>query len=77
MNYRRQDAQRAYANTCSWITRHDSYSTWLSEAHGLLWIKGKPGSGKSTLMEYLLRGFVDEAISIIENRSRETASNSK
>ncbi|CZR68408.1 related to ankyrin [Phialocephala subalpina] len=55
MNSRRQDTKRAHANTCGWITSHPSYTNWLKEGSGILWIKGKPGSGKSTLMEYLLR----------------------
>jgi len=61
MNYRRQDTQRAHANTCGWITHHPSYTTWLAEGSGILWIKGKPGSGKSTLMEFLLRDFEKQA----------------
>jgi ankyrin repeat protein len=61
MGYRRHDTKRAYANTCDWITRHQSYTTWLKEGSGILWIKGKPGSGKSTLMEYLLRDFEKQA----------------
>ncbi|KAH7330053.1 hypothetical protein BKA65DRAFT_460559 [Rhexocercosporidium sp. MPI-PUGE-AT-0058] len=62
MNYRRQDTQRAYAKTCGWITRHPSYTTWLEDGSGILWIKGKPGSGKSTLMEFLLRDFEKQAL---------------
>ncbi|KAG9228857.1 hypothetical protein BJ875DRAFT_219133, partial [Amylocarpus encephaloides] len=62
MNYRRQDTQRAYAKTCGWITRHQSYTTWLEDGTGILWIKGKPGSGKSTLMEFLLRDFEKQAL---------------
>jgi ankyrin repeat protein len=61
MGYRRYDTKRAHANTCDWITRHQSYTTWLEEGSGILWIKGKPGSGKSTLMEYLLRDFEKQA----------------
>lgn len=35
------------------------YQDWLDTAkspdhHGLLWIKGKPGSGKSTLMNFIV-----------------------
>jgi len=62
MNYRRQDTQRAHANTCGWITHHPSYTTWRKEGSGILWIKGKPGSGKSTLMEFLLRDFEKQAL---------------
>ncbi|KAM0168551.1 hypothetical protein ACHAPF_010891 [Botrytis cinerea] len=61
MGYRRRDTKRAHANTCDWITRHLSYTTWLKEGSGILWIKGKPGSGKSTLMEFLLRDFEKQA----------------
>ncbi|KAH9204318.1 hypothetical protein DL95DRAFT_248121, partial [Leptodontidium sp. 2 PMI_412] len=57
MDYRRQDTRRAHSKTCGWITNHPSYTTWLDEGFGILWIKGKPGSGKSTLMEFLLRDF--------------------
>ncbi|PQE30879.1 ankyrin repeat-containing protein [Rutstroemia sp. NJR-2017a WRK4] len=61
MGHRRHDTKRAHANTCDWITCHQSYTTWLKEGSGILWIKGKPGSGKSTLMEYLLRDFEKQA----------------
>jgi hypothetical protein len=33
-----------------WRNRHD-----LQNNNGLLWIKGKPGAGKSTLMKYILK----------------------
>jgi ankyrin repeat protein len=35
---------------------------WLEDGSGILWIKGKPGSGKSTLMEFLLRDFETQAL---------------
>lgn len=41
--------------TCAWLLRHSSYSTWLSQRQGLLWVKGNPGVGKSTLLKYALR----------------------
>ncbi|KAE8440868.1 hypothetical protein EG329_006366 [Mollisiaceae sp. DMI_Dod_QoI] len=62
MNYRQQDTQRAHANTCGWITGHPSYTTWLEEGSGILWIKGKPGSGKSTVIEFLFRHFKTQPI---------------
>jgi ankyrin repeat protein len=62
MNHRRQDIQRPHAKTCAWITRHPLYITWLKEGSGILWIKGRPGSGKSTLMEFLLREFEKQAL---------------
>ena len=57
MTYRRQEADRAYPNTCDWILRHESYTTWMSRERGLLWVKGKPGTGKSTLMAFIYRAF--------------------
>lgn len=36
--------------TDSW----DSFSDWLRSTHSVYWISGKPGSGKTTLMKYLL-----------------------
>ena len=32
----------------------DDLSEWLRQGNGIYWISGKPGSGKSTLMKYLL-----------------------
>ncbi|KAH8745420.1 hypothetical protein F5882DRAFT_262810, partial [Hyaloscypha sp. PMI_1271] len=29
------------------------FESWLREGHGIYWIAGKPGSGKSTLMKYI------------------------
>ncbi|RDW91018.1 hypothetical protein BP5796_02183 [Coleophoma crateriformis] len=58
MKYRKQDLGQAYANTCQWILEHDSYMKWIATDHGLLWIKGKPGSGKSTLMSFVHKDFV-------------------
>jgi ankyrin repeat domain-containing protein 50 len=57
MNSRRYDADEAHPNTCNWILQHEKFMTWIRERHGLLWIKGKPGAGKSTLMAYVYRYF--------------------
>ena len=42
--------------TCDWLFHHTTYQDWMlgrnKDKHGgLLWIKGKPGSGKSLLMK--------------------------
>ncbi|PQE09098.1 hypothetical protein CJF31_00010536 [Rutstroemia sp. NJR-2017a BVV2] len=56
MNFRHHDTtNRAHANTCGWIIRHPSYIDWLEQSSGIFWVKGKPGSGKSTLMGFLYR----------------------
>ena len=38
--------------TCQWILEHESYQKWFRDQRGLLWIKGKPGAGKSTVLKY-------------------------
>lgn len=51
---RQKQTRDAAAGTCVWLHDHRSYQNWLSQSRGLLWIKGKPGAGKSTLMNYAL-----------------------
>lgn len=60
MDNRRGNIQRALDDTCSWLYKTPQYRDWIkkidvAENHGLLWVKGKPGSGKSTLMRDALR----------------------
>ncbi|TGO31110.1 hypothetical protein BPAE_0001g00040 [Botrytis paeoniae] len=43
------------------LTQIHAIGLLLKEGSGILWIKGKPGSGKSTLMEFLLRDFEKQA----------------
>ncbi|KAL7796213.1 hypothetical protein V8C43DRAFT_314272 [Trichoderma afarasin] len=59
MDSRRMTIKRAHANTCEWLLNNPEYLDWLDPSkldkhHGLLWIKGKPGAGKSTLMNFAL-----------------------
>ncbi|KAI1760241.1 hypothetical protein GGR53DRAFT_526336 [Hypoxylon sp. FL1150] len=49
----------AQTKTCQWLPKSRVYETWqdptkLAEHHGFLWIKGKPGAGKSIMMKYAL-----------------------
>ncbi|KAL7801059.1 Pfs, NB-ARC and ankyrin domain protein [Trichoderma afarasin] len=49
----------AYAETCQWLLHKSEYLDWLDttkieEHFGFLWIKGKPGTGKSTIMKFAL-----------------------
>ena len=49
----------AHAKTCHWLVEREEYKAWhdkakSSEHNGFLWIKGKPGAGKSTLMKWAL-----------------------
>ncbi|KAJ5110886.1 hypothetical protein N7532_001421 [Penicillium argentinense] len=50
---RRDNIKPCHTNTCQWILDLDSFKNWKSQSRGLLWIKGKPGAGKSTLMAFL------------------------
>ncbi|KAJ6133135.1 hypothetical protein N7471_008350 [Penicillium samsonianum] len=50
---RRENVEPCHTNTCQWILDLEKYQSWRSEPRGLLWIKGKPGAGKSTLMVFL------------------------
>jgi ankyrin repeat protein/nucleoside phosphorylase len=45
-------------DTCEWLLNNKKYLTWLDDRqfeqhHGLLWLKGNPGCGKSTLMKFV------------------------
>jgi ankyrin repeat protein len=51
--------KRAHAKTCKWLLSNHRYRSWLDssmpvEHHSFLWIRGKPGAGKSTLMKFAL-----------------------
>ena len=54
MQSRSHGIDRAVTGTCEWLRQHETYRSWAASDRGLLWIKGKPGSGKSTLVKYSL-----------------------
>jgi ankyrin repeat protein len=56
---RQMTIKKAHAKTCRWLLNKPEYRDWLDnnklgEHHGLLWMKGKPGTGKSTIMKFAL-----------------------
>lgn len=56
MNTRARNVATALPTTCEWLLDHQTFVAWTdgSKIHnhnGFLWIKGKPGSGKSTIMK--------------------------
>ncbi|KAF4953595.1 hypothetical protein FGADI_5931 [Fusarium gaditjirri] len=56
---RHDNIRKAHAQTCKWVLKRPEYIGWLNpnkvdEHHGFLWVKGKPGAGKSTLMKFIL-----------------------
>ncbi|OIW32488.1 hypothetical protein CONLIGDRAFT_271607 [Coniochaeta ligniaria NRRL 30616] len=57
LDARRTTIKKAHTKTCKWLLKCPAYIDWLDinnfeDHHGFLWIKGKPGTGKSTLMKY-------------------------
>ncbi|KAI9705757.1 MAG: hypothetical protein M1820_005005 [Bogoriella megaspora] len=49
--------KQGLAKTCTWFLESKEYLDWLEaddlhDNHGILWVKGKPGSGKSTLVKF-------------------------
>ncbi|KAF2969297.1 hypothetical protein GQX73_g4287 [Xylaria multiplex] len=68
---RQRDIRRAMSQTAEWLFATPNYKKWIDRTdiaryHGLLWIKGKPGAGKSTLMKaaFLRTQSVSEASGI-------------
>ncbi|KAL7624600.1 hypothetical protein AAE478_006167 [Parahypoxylon ruwenzoriense] len=54
---RQTNIKAAHARTCEWLLQHPDYMAWLdpkkfNQHNGFLWIKGKPGAGKSTIMKF-------------------------
>ena len=54
MHWRRNDVADPAPATCAWLMKHPIYCEWLDQRHGLLWIKGNPGTGKSTVLKHAL-----------------------
>ena len=54
MHWRRNDVADPAPATCTWIMQHPTYREWLDRGYGLLWIKGNPGTGKSTVLKHAL-----------------------
>lgn len=62
---RQTNIRKAHAQTCEWLLTTPIYLKWLDPSHrdqhyGFLWIKGKPGAGKSTLMKFVLANALDK-----------------
>jgi hypothetical protein len=60
MNARRNQIEKRHRDTFSWVFSEviqrpwDSFTEWLSSKDSIYWISGKAGSGKSTLMKFLI-----------------------
>ena len=62
---RQEQISEAYQGTYQWIfdpptservrnMRWSNFHDWLETGHGIYWISGKPGAGKSTLMKFIV-----------------------
>jgi ankyrin repeat protein len=59
IDIRQMTIKTAHIKTCKWLLKNPDYLDWLdptkfSQHHGFLWIKGKAGTGKSTMMKFAL-----------------------
>ncbi|KAL2211354.1 hypothetical protein CC79DRAFT_1363666 [Sarocladium strictum] len=57
IKHRERVIDNAHKGTCTWLHECHQYRLWTAEPrkdwrHGLLWIKGNPGAGKSTIMKF-------------------------
>lgn len=55
LHTRRNQVSHAEKRTNSWIKSHQEYKKWNEAQAGILWIQGKPGSGKSVLAKTVLK----------------------
>ena len=63
---RRKNVSDSQEGTCEWIWEHPTFVEWKGLHHGILWIQGKPGSGKSTLSKMLT-----ERLPFLDARARD------
>ncbi|KAH6711289.1 hypothetical protein BKA61DRAFT_88438 [Leptodontidium sp. MPI-SDFR-AT-0119] len=49
----------SYKGTFTWIWTHDRFKEWMNGGSKMLWIQGKPASGKSTMMKFIRHGLAE------------------
>ncbi|KAI0455473.1 hypothetical protein F5B21DRAFT_471492 [Xylaria acuta] len=57
---RRDEVADALPGTNTWLWSNESYKEW-NQSGGLLWIQGRPGSGKSVLAKTIQKNFLETA----------------
>lgn len=70
MYNRLHEISEATPGTCSWILENSDFRRWQEARRALIWIKGKPGAGKSTVMKYMWSHLAQET----NSNTRTTAS---
>ena len=58
-----------FGTTCSWIfdegrNREHGFLDWLESSSGVYWISGKPGSGKSSIMDYIIQNVQEHDVAV-------------
>ncbi|KAI1360822.1 hypothetical protein F5Y08DRAFT_38839 [Xylaria arbuscula] len=51
---RHESVKKAHARTFQWILYQHEFANWLKGGDDIYWIRGKAGSGKSTLIRFLV-----------------------
>jgi type II secretory ATPase GspE/PulE/Tfp pilus assembly ATPase PilB-like protein len=74
LTFERMDARllnitNALPQTCRWFFKEKEFDMWITrngieDNHGFLWIKGKPGSGKSTIMKVAVKTVKENILEI-------------
>lgn len=64
---RQQNIKPELEGTCMWIFNHANYREWearqqVGTHRGILWVKGKPGAGKSVVMKKILQTIEDREL---------------
>lgn len=54
MYTRRDQIAVSQAGTSQWLSTHPAFVQWRDRSSGMLWIQGKPGSGKSVLAKSII-----------------------
>ncbi|KAI6747676.1 hypothetical protein HG530_015784 [Fusarium avenaceum] len=54
LNDRYGTIKLAHQDTCKWLLTNNQFRDWLDKKdhHAVLWLKGNPGTGKSTIMKF-------------------------
>ena len=56
--------KRRQPGTGAWLTRSEDFEIWSQRDHGVFWLRGLPGCGKtvltSTVVEYIQRSFISK-----------------
>ncbi|KAI1389530.1 uncharacterized protein F4822DRAFT_203632 [Hypoxylon trugodes] len=67
-NTRREQVEKADEGTTWWVWKSQKYKNWAQANRGLLWIDGKPGSGKSVLARSMLHRLKAKSSAIVAGR---------